>query len=412
MTAGGFSFAGAGDGQDLFIGERTLASMNTEDLLYALLDQVREALAAEIAAVLLLERDSRQLAMTAARGIEEEIFQGVKVPVGKGVAGRIAASRRPLIIENLTPADLVNPALLQRGIRSMLGVPILDDAGVLVGVLAIGTLSTRRFTDGEVRYLQDAANRAATVLPTLRSLGEREAARELQRSLLPSKLPAVPGVELAARYSPGREDVGGDWYDVFTLPSGEVCVVMGDVAGHGLRAATTMGRMRSALRAYALESSDPAGVLRRLDRLMQHFEPDVTATVLYALCHPSLEWVRASSAGHLPPVLASPGRGAAPLNIPPDPLIGSDARRPRVATTLEIPAGALLCLYTDGLVERRDRPIDAGLAKLYESVFPGPPDEVCGAVMAALIGREPVEDDVAILALRRESGTRTGGRHP
>ncbi len=100
-------------------------------------------------------------------------------------------------------------------------------------------------------------------------------------------LPGIPGAELSARYRPGKADVGGDWYDVFTLPSGEVGIVMGDVAGHGIAAAVVMGRMRSTLRAYALETDDPAEVLRRLDRKMQHFEPDATATVVYAVCEPA-----------------------------------------------------------------------------------------------------------------------------
>src|ERR1700724_3172897 len=113
---------------------------------------------------------------------------------------------------------------------------------------------------------------------------------------------------MAGRYVPGSGVVGGDWYDAFTLPSGELCVVMGDVAGSGLPAAVIMGRMRSALRAYALETSDPAEVLGRLDRKMQHFEPDALATVLYAVIDPALGRMRICPAGHFPPLIALPGR--------------------------------------------------------------------------------------------------------
>src|ERR1700724_3091208 len=115
---------------------------------------------------------------------------------------------------------------------------------------------------------------------------------------------------MAGRYVPGSGVVGGDWYDVFTLPTGELCVVMGDVAGSGLNAAVIMGRMRSALRAYALESADPAEVLSRLDRKMQHFEPDALATVLYAIFDPAFDQVRMAMAGHFPPVIARPGQPA------------------------------------------------------------------------------------------------------
>jgi serine phosphatase RsbU (regulator of sigma subunit) len=123
---------------------------------------------------------------------------------------------------------------------------------------------------------------------------------------------------MAARYVPGSGNVGGDWYDVFALPSGEVCAVIGDVAGTGLKAAVIMGRIRSALRAYALETADPADVLDRLDRKMRHFEPDAMATVLCAMFSPSLDQVRISSAGRLPPVIACPGKPAVPVDVAPD----------------------------------------------------------------------------------------------
>src|SRR6201999_3713978 len=153
--------------------------------------------------------------------------------------------------------------------------------------------------------------------------GDRDAAIALQQSLLPSQLPKVPGVEIAARYVPGDGRVSGDWYDVFTLPSGELCVVMGDVAGSGLAAAVIMGRMRSTLRAYALETADPAHALRMLDRKMQYFEPNAMATVLYGLYDPGSGEFQMSSAGHPPPVLAVPGRPAGLLHLRPDPPIGA-----------------------------------------------------------------------------------------
>ena len=115
-------------------------------------------------------------------------------------------------------------------------------------------------------------------------------------------------MEIAARYVTGDGRVGGDWYDVFTLPSGELCLVMGDVAGSGLEAAVIMGRMRSALRAYALETRDPAEVLSRLDRKIQHFEPAAMATVSYAVLEPAAGHLHIAAAGHFPPVAAAPGR--------------------------------------------------------------------------------------------------------
>jgi putative methionine-R-sulfoxide reductase with GAF domain len=312
------------------ITDAALSRMSDEDLLGELLERLREILKVDTAVVLLLDHSSRQLVATAARGLEEEVRQSVRVPVGKGFAGRVAAERRPVRIENVEPRSVVNPLLVRRGLCSLLGVPLLVGDNLL-GVLHVGSLTTRRFTDDETELVRLAADRAALAAQSLRSGAERAAARELQRSLVPAALPAIDGVEMAGRYSPGAASVGGDWYDVFQLPSGELGVVIGDVAGQGLRAAAIMGRMRSALRAYSLESLDPAEVLDRLDRKMQHFEPGAIATVLYAVCHPELKWACVASAGHWPPVLAAPGKASALIDLSPDVLIGVD--RPGTART-------------------------------------------------------------------------------
>ncbi|WP_329247813.1 SpoIIE family protein phosphatase [Actinoallomurus sp. NBC_01490] len=382
------------------ITDTALSLMTSEKLLDELLERVREILDADTAVVLLLDPSRTRLVATAARGLEEEVRQSAVVPVGRGFAGRVAAERRPVQLQTVDTAHVVNPLLVQRGLRSLLGVPLVA-GGDLVGVLHIGRFRAGRFTDHEVELLRLAADRAAQAAQSLRTSGERAAAGALQRSLVPTALPDIPGVEMAARYSPGVSTVGGDWYDVFTLPSGDLGVVMGDVAGHGLNAAVVMGRMRSALRAYALEFSDPAQVLDKLDRKMQHFEPGAIATVAYAVCHPRLEWARIASAGHWPPVLAAPGGPAVPVDLPSGVLIGLDPDPQRMAATVKIPAGGLLCFYTDGLIERRDVSIDTNLRRLCDSIVPGPAEAVCAAVMSSLVGRDIVPDDVALLALRR-----------
>lgn len=384
------------------ITDAALAHMGVDDVLDELLARVREILEADTAVVLLLDPSGRQLIATAAQGIKEEVYQAVRVPVGKGFAGRVAQRREPVIIDDVPTADIVNPLLMDKGLHSLLGVPLVS-GGTLLGVLHVGTIRAHRFTGEQVEFLRMAADRIALAARSLLSETEQMAARELQRSLVPAALPEVDGVEMAARYSPGRASVGGDWYDVFTLPSGELGLVMGDVAGHGLQAAVIMGRMRSALRSYALESDDPAKVLHKLDRKMQHFEPGAMATVLYAICDPDLGRVRVSSAGHLPPVLALPGSPAVSLEpqIPSGLVIGADTTVKRRTSTVEIPPGALLCVYTDGLVERRHDSIDDGIGRLCDAVRADHPEVVCAAVMAALVGREPMQDDVALLALRR-----------
>jgi putative methionine-R-sulfoxide reductase with GAF domain len=382
------------------ITDAALSRLGPQELLEVLVERVKEALEADTAAVLLLDRPSGHLVATAASGLEEEVRQGVHIPIGHGFAGRIAELGRPVVLDEVDHTTVINPILLQRGIRSLMGAPLLA-GGAVIGVLHVGTLSGRRFGRRDVDLLQVAADRAALAVLALDARLDREAASALQRSLVPSALPALPGLDLAARYVPGRGDVGGDWYDVFPLPSGTVCAVIGDVTGTGLKAAVIMGRMRSALRAYTLETEDPADVLGRLDRKMRHFEPDAMATIVCAMISPGRDEVRVCNAGHLPLLMAAPGQAARPAAVPPDVLIGAATRTPRRVTTLPLPPGGLLCLYTDGLVEQRGRPIDEGITRICGALRATDPETACITVMGAMSEYSPHTDDIALLMLRR-----------
>jgi hypothetical protein len=382
------------------ITDAALSQLDDQDFLVELVERVKAVLRTDTAAVLLLD-SSGNLIATAAAGLEEEVRQGVRIPVGRGFAGRIAAERRPVVLDHVDHSTVLNPILMAKGIRALLGVPMVA-GGHVIGVMHVGSLTPREFTADDVDLLQLAADRAATAVHSLSARADRIAAAALQQSLLPSALPAIRGVQMAARYVPGRGVVGGDWYDVFTLPSGELCVVIGDVAGSGLPAAVIMGRMRSALRAYALQSADPAKVLDRLDRKMQYFEPGAMATVAYAVFDRSMDRAHIASAGHLPPVFVTPGQPAALADVVGDLMIGVDPGMRRRVTTVKVPPGALLCFYTDGLVERPEFPLDEGLAKLCQAVTAAPPESVCASVMAAMVGTESVRDDIALLVFRRE----------
>ncbi len=384
------------------ITDAALSGLDDRELLAELLDRIRGILRADTAAVLLLDISSGQLIATAAAGLEEEVRQGVRIPVGRGFAGRIAAEHQPVVLDHVDHTTVLNPILWAKGIRSMMGVPMVA-GGRVIGVLHVGSLTSRRFTGHDIELLQMAADRAAAAVQSMSTQADRIAAAALQRSLVPAALPAVAGAELAARYVPGDGGVGGDWYDVFTLPSGELCVVMGDVAGSGLPSAVIMGRMRSALRAYALETRDPAEVLARLDRKMQHFEPDAMATVLYAVIDPALDHMHLCLAGHFPPVIARPGQQAELARVTPGLVIGISPGVRRPVTTVPIPPGALACFYTDGLIERRGEVIDDGLARLCRAVTAEPAEAACAAVMRALVGSEPARDDIALLMVRRQA---------
>jgi len=396
--------------------DAALSRLDERALLEALLVRVKQVLQADTAAVLLLDRSGRYLIATAASGIEEEVRQGVRVPVGAGFAGRVAASREPVVLTTVDHTTVFNPLLVDRGIKSLLGVPLFA-GGKVIGVLHVGSLAGRRFGQQDAELLQLAADRAALALHSMMSQDDALAAIALHHSLLPTTLPAVPGTGLAARYVTGTGTVGGDWYDVFVLPDGKLGIVVGDVAGSGLEAAVIMGRMRSSLRAYVLETADPADALARLDHKIRYFEPGAMATVLYGVYAPGTGELVLSSAGHPPPVLAAPG-GHAPgmLDIQPDPPIGVTNDYQRHCASAVIPPGALLCCFTDGLVERRDRIIDVGISQVAESLDalisagPGPggrpvplAEDACAAVMRTLVGNAAPHDDIALVTLHRHA---------
>jgi phosphoserine phosphatase RsbU/P len=404
------------------LADAALSRLDEQGLLEALVERVKNVLQADTAAVLLLDQSASQLVATAASGIEEEVRQGVRIPLGTGFAGRVAATREPVILTEVNHATVRNPLLVERGIKTMLGVPLLA-GGMIIGVLHVGSLTGRPFGSQDAELLQLAADRAAFALHSIMVQDDALAAVALHRSLLPATLPAVPGTSLAARYVTGSGNVGGDWYDVFALPDGRLGVVVGDVAGSGLRAAVVMGRMRSALRAYVLETADPAEALRMLDRNIQYFEPDAMATVLYGLYTPGTGEFTCSSAGHLPPVLATPGEcPAGMLTVQPDPPIGTAEDSDRRSGTAVIPPGAVLCCFTDGLVERRDEAIDLGIGRVAATLdkliaaSPGRGDrlvslaeDACAAVMRDLVGNAPVRDDIALFTLYRNPAPAQSG---
>ena len=248
------------------------AHLGLAEVLAETLRRLREVMAVDTATVLRYQPSGRQLVAFAAAGIEEEVHQGVRVPVGSGFAGRVALERAPVILDHIDETTVVNSLLWERGLHSMLGVPMM--AGTeLVGVLHVGSVAPRAFGESDVATMQLLADRLALAVQMEALEENRTATMALQRSLLPSSLPAVSGLAFGARYVPGAETgLGGDWYDLFSLPGDRLGIVMGDVSGHGLDAAVIMGRLRSALRAYALDCESPAEVLAKLDRKANHFE--------------------------------------------------------------------------------------------------------------------------------------------
>src|ERR1700758_633671 len=288
------------------LSDPALSELGLEEFLDELLVRVRDVLAVDTVAILVYEEDSDQLIARAAKGIEEEVERGVRLPLGQGVAGRIAAERVAIFIADVEHADILNPILRQKGIRSLLGVPLIVE-GHLVGVLPVGSLTPRSFGERDLAVLQVAAARAAPGVERARLISafehEHRVAMVLQRSLLPKRVTDITGVSVAARYLPAADEVGGDWYDIFELPRGRLGVAIGDVVGHGIRAAALMGQLRTALHAYAAEGHGPARTLELVDRFIHAMAEPAMATAAYAVLDTDTGLLTLASAGHLPPIL-------------------------------------------------------------------------------------------------------------
>ncbi|MGH2796367.1 MAG: SpoIIE family protein phosphatase [Thermoleophilaceae bacterium] len=244
-----------------------------------------------------------------------------------------------------------------------------------------------------------------TMEARLREVYEREhtIAETLQRSLLPERLPRIEGLEIAARYLPAGHGaaVGGDWYDALERADGRVALVVGDVVGHGLRAAAIMGQLRNAFRAYGLAETSPAEVMARVNRLVISGEEEAMATVLYLVLDRETGDVSYASAGHPPPLVLSSWGPSFLEGGRSVPVGASESGIFREATAV-LPPGASLLLYTDGLVERRDTPLEHRLDELAEAA--GRSDAalegLCDSVLAGVLGEQVPTDDVALLAVR------------
>ncbi|WP_217142455.1 PP2C family protein-serine/threonine phosphatase [Streptomyces sp. AC627_RSS907] len=233
----------------------------------------------------------------------------------------------------------------------------------------------------------------------------RDIAETLQRALL-TELPAPPGLALAARYLPATHglNIGGDWYDAFRQPDGSVIAVVGDVTGHGLRAAVMMSQLRTALRAYAVDGGSPGRLLTRLHTFLHHLQPDLFATAVIARFHPDDPTMTWAAAGHPPPVLRTPDGRVQTLDAKPGAMLGIPLRQEIADHTVRLAPGSTLALYTDGLVERRARGIDPGIARLARALGSFGPAELdadlegsADRILRPLLSDSERDDDVCLL---------------
>jgi serine phosphatase RsbU (regulator of sigma subunit) len=259
------------------------------------------------------------------------------------------------------------------------------------------------YDQADVRLVSDLAARAAVHIDNARLYTrEHDAAVTLQRSLLPRDIPQVPGLVVAYRYQPASRaaQVGGDWFDVIALDDVQAALVVGDVAGHSIHAAAVMGQLRTTIAALARLGHPAEEIMAQLSRVVAADGDEAGATCLYAVYDPGFRRCRLTSAGHLPPALRRPCGTTEFLDIPVGLLLGAGPGR-YPAADIELPAGSVLALYTDGLVEQPGQNISAGMSRLARALAAGPArslDDLCDSVLASLAPR--ARDDIALLLAR------------
>jgi PAS domain S-box-containing protein len=413
-------------------------ALTVEQVVEVITEVGRTAIGALRSAVALLDSESLRLRVVNADGL---------APVGPDAAGqrltldtpsvmtRAIATRRPVLVPDADElrrqfegdGDEAEGQIADgRGRiedtgdeRSWVGLPLLA-AGAPLGALRFSFNRPRRITEEERVFLEALAGQCALAVERA-AMYEREhaTAETLQRSLLPDKLPLVPGLDLEARYLPVTRnmEIGGDWYDVFRLPDRRLAVTVGDVMGKGLQAAAGMGRVRNALRALALTDPRPAAVLAGLDRLFAATEQEEqVTTVSYLVIDPETGEGQAGNAGHLPTLLLTPGalpvldqtEAGTPLGWP----------SPRRQHAFRLPPGSTAVFYSDGLVENRVRGLDAGLDELVRVAASAPddllsdPGRLLQYLLDNMLAGHEQDDDVTVLVMHVPAGRAATGQAP
>lgn len=285
---------------------------------------------------------------------------------------------------------------------SFIRVPIGSPAGNAIGEFVLSTSGERRLSLDDLGLAEDLGHRIGMYIETAHAFErERSIARSLQRSLLPSDIPLVPGAQFAARCVPGVSgvDVGGDWYDIIPLREGYVAFAVGDVAGRGLIAAATMGQLRSSLRAYLLEGLGPGEALSRLNAFILSQERMQYATVMLGVLQCSTGRVRMACAGHLPPISIDSEQGVHSIALQPSLPVGVFGDQQFVEENFMLSAGQSVVLFTDGLVESRYTDLETGTDDLAKRLLPGSAPEQLLQQALSSVSSDSV-DDVTFLALR------------
>ncbi|MFF8790701.1 SpoIIE family protein phosphatase [Streptomyces sp. NPDC015125] len=395
----------------------------------------------------------------AARGVRDEsaiyrVGEVLRVVSGTPMATALE-SGRPVLVDDLRRSDewrrqdlAGTQRVLDAGIRSLIAVP-LQARGVVLGLANFWRSGTSGgFEEGDLAFAEELTARAAVAIDNARRYTrEHTTAVTLQRSLLPQTLPEQSALEVAHRYLPAHAGVGGDWFDVISLPGARVALVVGDVVGHGLHAAATMGRLRTAVHNFSALDLPPDELLNHLDELVTHIDTDEVqaagsgtgeegrggdgnegtwpggtggdsegapahpgrtgitgATCLYAIYDPVGGRATLARAGHPGPAVIAPDGTVSFPEMPVSPPLGLGGSEPVEITELTLSEGSRLVLYTDGLIEGRDRDIGTGLELLRTALATAAdrtPEQICTAVLGTMLPEHP-GDDIALLVARTQ----------
>lgn len=361
----------------------------------------------------------QQLAVYVVRGSRLHLAHQVGYPVGfldrfegtpmRGVrlpGVETLSSGKPIFFESAEELTSAYPGIPLDEMAAWAFLPLIA-SGHPVGSCILGFDRPRPFTLEDRGVLTALGGLIAQALERAR-LYDREfaLARGLQRALLPHRLPEVAGLAIAARYLPGTRgmEIGGDWYDALVTGPG-LCLVIGDVEGHSVAAAATMGQLRSAVRAFVISDGRPDEVLRRTNQLLADLDPGLLASCCLILLDPADGRAQAVRAGHLPPLLRHPDGHTEVLNLAGGPLLGIDPRADYPVSTFRVPPGAVLALYTDGLVETPGMAIDQGVDRLRVALAHGPSgslEKLADRLVEDARRTAHRADDVALLLTRTE----------
>jgi serine phosphatase RsbU (regulator of sigma subunit)/anti-sigma regulatory factor (Ser/Thr protein kinase) len=383
-------------------------ALTRQDVADVVVNEIGTAVGADATALAVVVEERGLIRTVAWRGFDEDALDEgfFEVPLDAASPGTRALRRRTSTFYETADelrAEFANPGMVA-GHESYLFMPLIAGRRANA-LLVLSWAEAYPLAQDERRFVEALAGQAAQALDRATHYEtEQTIAETLQRSVLPVSLPRIEGVQLAARYLPGTAelDVGGDWFDAIPLPDGRLGLVVGDVVGKGVQAASTMAQLRNALRAFSLDRMKPSSTIARLNRLAEEVVETAFATIVYAVLDPDARVCRITAAGHPPPLVAYPdgrvelvegGRGL-PLGAGPDTKYSH--------AVLELPVGTVLVLYSDGLVERRGHTIDEGLEKLRQAALDGPrePEELVEHVLERMVGDAERGDDIALLAVR------------